>query len=160
MHRHAYKIDTGFRVLKLDSSNMQPVYYNPHAITQSLLDSTIDNVKPDRTPLDLLFQVMLDFGVLLSANIEEKQINGKKYYVVDDNELIACFDDNIDNSVITEIAKLHPSYAVFKDKSFATDSVGINNEQLFKTYSPTTIVNLTIVSVSNKNRKLPTKSWV
>jgi len=140
LHRNAYKIDNGFRVLKLDSSNMQPVYYNPHAITQSLLDSTIDNVKPDRTPMDLLFQVMLDLGVLLSAKIEEKQINGKKYYVVNGNDLIACFDDNIDNDVITEIAKLHPLYAVFKDKSFATDSVGINNEQLFKTYSPTTIV--------------------
>lgn len=133
-------LDVGFRVLKLDSSNMQPVFYNPHAITQSLLDSTIDNVKPGRTPMDLLFQVMLDLGVLLSAKIEEKQINGKKYYVVNGNDLIACFDDDIDNTVITEIAKLKPLYAVFKDKSFATDSVGINNEQLFKTYSPTTIV--------------------
>ncbi len=136
----AQNLDIGFRVLKLDSSNMQPVYYNPHAITQSLLDSTIDNVKTDRTPMDLLFQVMLDLGVLLSAKIEEKQINGKKYYVVNGNDLIACFDDDIDNSVITEIAKQKPLYAVFKDKSFATDSVGINNEQLFKTYSPTTIV--------------------
>lgn len=134
------ELDIGFRVLKLDSSNMQPVYYNPHAMQQSLLDSTIDNVKPDRTPMDLLFQVMLDLGVLLSAKIEEKQINGKKYYVVNGNDLIACFDDDIDNSVITEIAKQKPLYAVFKDKSFATDSVGINNEQLFKTYSPTTIV--------------------
>lgn len=136
----AQNLDIGFRVLKLDSSNMQPVYYNPHAITQSLLDSTIDNVKTDRTPVDLLFQVMLDLGVLLSAKIEEKQVNGKHYYVVNGNDLIACFDDNIDNSVIIEIAKQKPLYAVFKDKSFATDSVGINNEQLFKTYSPATIV--------------------
>lgn len=136
----AQGLDVGFRVLKLDSSNMQPVYYNPHALTQSLLDSTIDNVKTDRTSVDLLFQVMLDLGVLLSAKIEEKQVNGKHYYVVNGNDLIACFDDNIDNAVITEIAKQKPLYAVFKDKSFATDSVGINNEQLFKTYSPTTIV--------------------
>ena len=119
---------------------MQDVYYNPSAMSQSLLDSTIDNVKPDRTPLDLLFQVMLDLGVELSAKIEEKAVNGKKYLKVNDNDLIACFDDNLDNDVITEIAKLTPLYAVFKDKSFATDSVGINNEQLFKTYSPNTII--------------------
>ena len=133
-------LDTGFRVLKLDSSNMQDVFYNPAAMTQDLLATTIDNVKPDRTPMDLLFQVMLELGVQLSAKIEEKEICGKKYYVVNENEIIACFDDNLNNDVITEIAKQKPLYAVFKDKSFATDSVGINNEQLFKTYSPTTDV--------------------
>lgn len=131
-------IDYGFRVLKLDSSNMQDVYYNPSAITQSILEQTIDNVKPDRTPLDLLFQVMLELGVELSAQVVEKEIKGKKYYTVNGNDIIACFDDDIDNEVITEIAKQKPIYAVFKDKSFATDSVGINNEQLFKTYSPST----------------------
>ena len=136
----ADKLDTGFRVLKLDSSNMQDVYYNPMAMRQSLLDETIDNVKSDRTPLDLLFQVMLDLGVELSAKIEEKQVNGKTYFVVNGNDIIACFDDNIDNDVITAIAKQMPLYAVFKDKSFATDSVGINNEQLFKTYSPATVI--------------------
>lgn len=136
----AQNLDTGFRVLKLDSSNMQDVYYNPSSMTQSLLDSTIDNVKPDRTPLDLLFQVMLELGVELSAKIEEKQVTGKKYYIVNDNDIIACFDDDLNNDVITEIAKLQPLYAVFKDKSFATDSVGINNEQIFKTYSPITKV--------------------
>jgi len=133
-------LDIGFRVLKLDSSNMQDVYYNPEAMSQNLLESTIDNVKPDRTPLDLLFQVMLELGVELSAKIVEHKISGKKYYVINDNDLIACFDDNIDETVITEIAKQQPLYAVFKDKSFANDSVGINNEQLFKTYSPGTIV--------------------
>lgn len=133
-------LDTGFRVLKLDSSNMQEVYYNPSAMTQSLLDETVDNVKPDRTPLDLLFQVMLDLGIELSAKIDEHTVNGKTYYAVNDNDIIACFDDNIDNDVITAIAKQSPLYAVFKDKSFATDSVGINNEQLFKTYSPSTVV--------------------
>lgn len=133
-------LDIGFRVLKLDSSNMQDVFYNPAAMTQDLLSSTIDNVKPDRTPMDLLFQIMLELGVQLSAKIEEKETCGKKYYVVNENEIIACFDDNLNNDVITEIAKQQPLYAVFKDKSFATDSVGINNEQLFKTYSPTTDV--------------------
>lgn len=133
-------MDTGFRVFKLDSSNMQEVYYNPAAMTQDLLSQTIDNVKSDRTPLDLLFQVMLDLGVELSAKIEEHIVSGKTYYTVDGNDIIACFDDNIDNDVITTIAKQNPLYAVFKDKSFATDSVGINNEQLFKTYSPSTVV--------------------
>lgn len=133
-------LDTGFRVLKLDSSNMQDVYYNPQKISQTLLDATIDNVKPDRSPLDLLFQVMLELGVPLSAKIEEHAINGKTYFAVNGNDVIACFDDNIDNDVITAIAKQQPLYAVFKDKSFASDSVAINNEQLFKTYSPTTII--------------------
>ncbi len=136
----AQGLDIGFRVLKLDSSNMQEVYYNPSAMTQDLLGSTVDNVKPDRTPLDLLFQVMLDLGVELSAKIEEHTVNGKTYYTVNGNDIIACFDDDIDNDVITAIAKQNPLYAVFKDKSFATDSVGINNEQLFKTYSPSTDV--------------------
>ena len=136
----AQNLDIGFRVLKLDSSNMQEVYYNPVAMTQDLLASTIDNVKADRTPLDLLFQVMLDLGVELSAKIEEHTVSGKTYYTVNGNDIIACFDDDIDNDVITSIAKQNPLYAVFKDKSFATDSVGINNEQLFKTYSPSTVV--------------------
>lgn len=136
----ARNLDTGFRVLKLDSSNMQDVYYNPAAMTQDLLGATVDNIKADRTPLDLLFQVMLDLGIELSAKIEEHSVNGKAYFTVNDNDIIACFDDDIDNDVITEIAKLAPLYAVFKDKSFANDSVGINNEQLFKTYSPSTVV--------------------
>ena len=139
-HSTLHTVDVGFRVLKLDSSNMQDVYYNPAAMAQSLLDTTIDNVKPDRTPMDLLFQVMLELGVQLSAKIEEKEVCGKKYYAVNDNDIIACFDDDINQDVITEIAKQQPLYAVFKDKSFATDSVGINNEQLFKTYSPSTKV--------------------
>ena len=133
-------LDVGFRVLKLDSSNMQEVYYNPSAMTQDILAMTVDNVKTDRTPLDLLFQVMLDLGVELSAKIDEHTVNGKTYYAVNENDIIACFDDDIDNDVITAIAKQNPLYAVFKDKSFVTDSVGINNEQLFKTYSPSTVV--------------------
>ena len=136
----AKELDVGFRVLKLDSSNMNDVYYNPSAMSQDLLGATVDNIKADRTPLDLLFQVMLDLGIELSAKIEEHSVNGKTYFAVNDNDIIACFDDDIDNDVITEIAKLAPLYAVFKDKSFASDSVGINNEQLFKTYSPSTVV--------------------
>lgn len=134
----AQNLDIGFRVLKLDSSNMQDVYYNPAAVSQTLLDATIDNIKPDRTPLDLLFQVMLELGVPLSAKIEENAVNGKTYYAVNGNDIIACFDDDIDEEVITAIAKQQPLYAVFKDQSFASDSVAINNEQLFKTYSPAT----------------------
>ena len=134
----AQNLDIGFRVLKLDSSNMQDVYYNPAAVSQTLLDATIDNIKPDRTPLDLLFQVMLELGVPLSAKIEENAVNGKTYYAVNGNDMIACFDDDIDEEVITAIAKQQPLYAVFKDQSFASDSVAINNEQLFKTYSPAT----------------------
>lgn len=133
-------LDIGFRVLKLDSSNMQDVYYNPAAVSQTLLDSTIDNIKPDRTPLDLLFQVILELGVPLSAKIEENAVNGKTYYAVNGNDIIACFDDDIDEEVITAIAKQQPLYAVFKDQSFASDSVAINNEQLFKTYSPATVI--------------------
>lgn len=134
----AQNLDIGFRVLKLDSSNMQDVYYNPAAVSQTLLDATIDNIKPDRTPLDLLFQVMLELGVPLSAKIEENVVNGKTYYAVNGNDIIACFDDDIDEEVITAIAKQQPLYVVFKDQSFASDSVAINNEQLFKTYSPAT----------------------
>ena len=96
---------------------MNDVYYNPNAFNQSMLDMTVDNVKADRTPLDLLFQVMLDLGVELSADIVEKTVNGKKIYAVNGNDLIACFDNDIDNDVITAIATEKPLYAVFKDKS-------------------------------------------
>ena len=131
-------LDIGFRVFKLDSSNMNEVYYNPKALTQNLLEATIDNVKPDRTPLDLLFQVMLECGALLSSKIEEKTINGKKIFVVEDNYIAACFDDELDDKTIEEIAKLHPVYACFKGSSFDSDSANINAEQIFKTYSPNT----------------------
>ena len=117
-----------------------PDYYNPKSFSQSLLEETVDNIKSDRTPLDLLFQVMIELGIELSSKIEEKEISGKKYYLVNDNNLIACFDDDLSNDVLIEIAKLQPLYAVFKDKSFSNDSVGINNEQIFKTYSQGTII--------------------
>lgn len=130
--------DIGFRVLKLDESNMQSVYYHPEEYTQTLLDGLEDNIKPDRTPLDLLFQVMLELGKPLSAKIEEKDIAGKKIFSVDDGDLIACFDSNVSEEVVTAIAKLQPLYAVFRDSSMASDSVAANFEQIFATYSPTT----------------------
>lgn len=133
-------LDIGFRVFKLDSSNMNDVYYNPNQTQKSILDATIDNIKPCRTGLDLLFQVMLELGVELSAKIEEKDILGKKCYFVNDNKIVACFNDNLTNELLTKIANTKPTYAVFKDSCFSNDSVAINNEQIFKTYSPSTKV--------------------
>lgn len=132
--------DIGFRVLKLDSSNMNEVYYNPNAVSQNILDSTIDNVKHDRTSLDLLFQVMLDLGIELSAKIEEKTIDNKKYFIVNENDIVACFDDDVNDDVIHALAKLKPLYAVFKDSSFISDAANINCEQIFKTISRNTTV--------------------
>lgn len=133
-------LDIGFRVFKLDSSNMNDVYYNPNQTKKNLLETTIDNIKFDRTGLDLLFQVMLELGVELSAKIEEKDILGKKCYFVNDNDIAACFDDDLTNELLTELAKTKSLYAVFKDSCFNNDSVAINNEQIFKTYSPSTKV--------------------
>ena len=134
----AAKFDGGFRVLKLDSTNMQDVYYTPAEFTQATLDGVADNIKPDRTPMDLLFQVMLDLGVLLSGKIEENTICGKTVFNVEDNYLIACFDENITDEVITAIAKQKPYYFVMRDSSMADDSVATNFEQIFATYSPDT----------------------
>lgn len=132
------KFDGGFRVLKCDSSNMKEVYYNPAEYEPSLFSRLEDNIKEDRTPEDLLFQVMLDLGVLLSSKIEETTIAGKKVFNVEDNYLIACFDDNVTEEVITEIAKQKPYYFVMRDRSMANDSVATNFEQIFATYSPET----------------------
>lgn len=132
-------LDTGFRVLKCDSSNMKDVYYNPAEYEPSLFTSLEDNIKEDRTSEDLLFQVMLDLGVLLSSKIEETTIAGKKVFNVEDNYLIACFDEDITDEVITEIAKQKPYYFVMRDSSMATDSVATNFEQIFAAYSPDTV---------------------
>lgn len=134
----AQNLDIGFRVLKLDSSNMKEVYYKPEEYEQSLLSSFEDNIKEDRTPLDLLFQVMLDLGKPLSAKIEEKEIVGKKVFIVDDNDLIACFDANVTDEVVKTIAQLKPLYAVFRDSSLSSDSTAANFDQIFATYSPNT----------------------
>lgn len=133
------KFDGGFRVLKLDSTNMKDVYYNPADFQTSLLDSLADNIKEDRTPEDLLFQVMLDLGILLSSKIEESVIGGKKVFNVEDNYLIACFDENVTDETITAIAKQKPYYFVMRDSSMASDSVATNFEQIFATYSPDTV---------------------
>ena len=135
----AGKLDIGFRVLKVDSTNMQDVYYRPDEYTQDLLSSLTDNIKPDRTPEDLLFQVMLDLGVLLSSKIEEMVIGGKKVFNVADGYLMACFDNDVTDEVVREIAKKQPYYAVFRDSGMASDSVATNFEQIFETYSPSTV---------------------
>ena len=132
-------IDYGFRCFKVDSSNMKNVYYSPGELMQKTLDLAIDNIKPDRTPEDLLFQVMLDLGILLSSKIEKKVLAGKKVFSVADGYLLACFDEKVTEEVVTAIAKKHPYYAVFRDSSMADSSVAANFEQIFKTYSPNTV---------------------
>lgn len=136
------RLDTGFRVLKLDSSNMADVYYTP---AQTPIEQTLgfeafeDNIKPDRTAEDLLFQVMPECNLPLSSRIEEREIHGKKVYAVDDNYLVACFDRDIDEQVITEIARMQPYYFVMRDASAATDNVLDNFDQIFNAYSKETI---------------------
>lgn len=131
--------DVGFRVLKIDSSNMKDVYYNSSEFNQEALFSLAENIKPDRTPEDLLFQVMLDLGVLLSSKIKEEVIAEKSVFSVADGFLIACFDSDVTVETVTEIAKRHPRYAVFRDSGMATDSVATNFDQIFATYSPNTV---------------------
>ena len=135
----AADLDIGFRVLRLDSSNMQDVYYNPVNLSQSLLDLTTDNIKPDRTSEDLLFQVMLELGVLPSSKIVETEIDGKKVFDVADGFLLACFDTGVTTETVTAIAKKQPYYAVFRDASMADDSTATNFDQIFETYSSSTV---------------------
>lgn len=132
-------LDIGFRCLRLDESNMKPVYYTPDEVGQQDLFSLVDNVKEDRTPEDLLFQVMLDLGVLLSSSIEVKEIAGKKVFNVADGFLLACFDHDVTEETVKAIAQMKPYYAVFRDSSMANDSVATNFDQIFETYSPDTV---------------------
>lgn len=136
-------LDIGFRVLKCDTSNMKEVYYNPAEYEASLFSSLEDNIKEDRTPEDLLFQVMLDLGILLSSKIQVRSekvgMRSYSYFDVEDGYLIACFDKNIDEEVITAIAKQKPYYFVMRDSSMANDSVATNFDQIFATYSPDTV---------------------
>lgn len=132
-------LDIGFRCLRLDESNMKPVYYTPEKTQQQDLFSLVDNVKTDRTPEDLLFQVMLDLGVLLSSPIEVKEIAGKKVFNVADGFLLACFDHDVTEDTVKAIAQIKPYYAVFRDSSMANDSVATNFDQIFETYSPETV---------------------
>ena len=132
-------LDIGFRVLKCDTSNMKDVYYSPSDFDRNLLDLMADNIKEDRTPEDLLFQVMLDLGVELSSKIEETTIGGKKVFDVADGFLIACFDKDVNDETIKAIAQKQPYYFVMRDSSLANDSVATNFEQIFATYSPDTV---------------------
>ena len=132
-------LDVGFRVLKLDSSNMEDVFYTPEDFNEQHLFNYVDNVKSDRTPLDLLFQVLPELGIELSAKIEECDVNGKKVFFVDGTYLIATFDTEVNESTVTEIAKMKPDYFVMRDASAANDNVLDNFEQIFKHYSPDTI---------------------
>ena len=132
-------LDIGFRVFNVDSTNMQDVYYTPGEYKQSDINLFADNIKEDRTPEDLLFQVMLDLGILLSSKIEVQTIGGQNVFSVADGYLLACFDEKITDSTITEIAKKKPYYAVFRDSSIENDSVAANFEQIFAAYSPSTV---------------------
>ena len=137
---NAPNLDIGFRVLKIDTSNMQDVYYTPAAVKQDDLLSHTDNIKPDRTPEDLLFQVLVDWGVDLSLPIERQTIADKNVFFVDGNALAACFEPNIGEELVKELAKRKPLRAVFRDSSFDNDSTKINVEQIFKLLSPETEV--------------------
>jgi len=136
---NAQKLDIGFRVLKLDSSNMKDVYYTPqeYAHPQFSFDGLVDNIKTDRSAEDLLFQVMLDLGIPLSAKIDTREIEGRAAYFVNDGYLIACFE-RVNDTTVTAIAQSTPRYAIFRDSSFSSDSTLVNYEQIFKTYSPST----------------------
>ena len=132
-------LDIGFRCLRLSESNMENVYYAPEDTKQEDLFHLVDNVKPDRTPEDLLFQVMLDLGVLLSSSIEVKEMAGKKVFNVAEGFLLACFDHDVTEETVKAIAQRKPCYAVFRDSSMANDSVAANFDQIFETYSPETV---------------------
>ena len=135
-------LDTGFRVLKLDSTNMQDIYYSPKDISQADLFSQVDNVKPDRTGEDLLFQVMLELGATLDSKIETTTVAGKTIYNVAEGYLVACFDPDVTDDVVKAIAQIQPAYAVLRDTSMKDDSTATNFEQIFKTYSPDTVTRI------------------
>ena len=135
-------LDTGFRVLKLDSTNMQDIYYSPKDISQADLFSQVDNVKPDRTGEDLLFQVMLELGATLDSKIETTTVAGKTIYNVAEGYLMACFDPDVTDDMVKSIAQMQPAYAVLRDTSMKDDSTATNFEQIFKTYSPDTVTKI------------------
>ena len=131
-------LDTGFRVLKLDSSNMKDVFYSPKETSQLELFTLVDNVKDDRTSEDLLFQVMLELSATLDSKIEESVVDGKTIYNVAEGYLVACFDQEVSDDVVKAIAKMQPTYAVLRDTSLVDDATATNFEQIFKTYAPNT----------------------
>ena len=136
----ASSLDTGFRVLKVDSSNMNDVFYTPDAVKQKTIMEAISSVKYDRSDEDLLFQVLLDWGVDLSLPIRREKMQGRDVYLVDENALVACFDKNITEELVQELAELQPLRVVFRDDGFASDAVKINVDQIFRQISPGTLV--------------------
>jgi adenine-specific DNA-methyltransferase len=139
-HHSSWNRDVGFRVLKIDTSNMKDIYYRPDEISQADLLDTVDNVKPDRTAEDLLFQVLVDWGVDLTLPIRRETIQGKTVFFVDENALVACFDQGVSEELVKELAKSEPLRVVFRDNGFESDAVKINVEQVFRQLSPTTEV--------------------
>ena len=135
-------LDTGFRGLKLDSTNMQDIYYSPKDFSQADLFLQVDNVKPDRTGEDLLFQVMLELGATLDSKIETTTVAGKTIYNVAEGYLVACFDPDVTDEVVKAIAQMQPAYAVLRDTCMKDDSTATNFEQIFKTYSPDTVTRI------------------
>ncbi len=138
-------LDIGFRVLKLDSSNMEDVFYTPDKFEPTLLDGLLDNIKPDRSGEDLLFQVMLDLGIELSSKIERKEVAGKEVFSVDDDYMLACFDTDVDETVIEEMAKLLPTHLVIRDASASSDNVLDNFDQIVESYSNEKKINIHIL---------------
>lgn len=136
----AKNLDTGFRVFKVDTSNLKDVYYAPDQLQQKQLDLFADHIKPDRRPEDLLFQVFLDWGLDLTLPITKESIDDKTVFFVDTNALLACFDPGITEELVKKLAKRQPLRAVFRDDAFGSDSVKINVEQIFKLLSPGTEV--------------------
>ncbi len=136
----AQNLDTGFRVFKVDTSNMQDVYYTPDQLKQGNLDLFKDHIKPDRRPEDLLFQVFIDWGLDLSLPIAKETIDGKNVFIVDTDALVACFDTGITEELVKKLARYKPLRVVFRDDAFGSDSVKINVEQIFKLLSPGTDV--------------------
>ena len=134
----APNLDIGFRVLKIDTSNMKDVYYAPDEVKQTDLVAHTDNIKEDRTPEDLLFQVLVDWGVDLALPITRETIAKKTVFFVDGDALAACFDPEISDDLVKALAKRKPLRAVFRDSSYGSDSMKINVEQIFKLLSPGT----------------------
>lgn len=136
----ANELDIGFRVLRVDTSNMKEVFYQPDAVAQPTLEGFVENIKDDRTDDDLLFQVLLEWGVDLTLPITTEKIHGKCVFFVDTNALVACFSPGIDEGFIKELAKRKPLRAIFRDTGYGSDATKINVEQIFKLLSPGTEV--------------------
>ena len=132
--------DIGFRVLKVDTSNMEEVFYRPDDLTKDNLQRTIDNVKPGRTVEDLLFQVLVDWGMDLTLPIRHETVQGKTVFFVDNNTLVACFDRGVTEDLVRELASHRPLRVVFRDNGFISDAMKINVGQVFRQLSPTTEV--------------------